>query len=144
MFPAWPAGPWQTSERRRLQVGVTLAVVMLAVAWWGADAESETQDQLVFGVVGVLAVGVVAVTVLGWLTYGRRAVGLRMQMLLGQSEMVETPTSTVHAMVSVADTARFHLADCVMVVGKPVETRGRESHEAMGLVGCQMCGTADA
>lgn len=145
MSRSHPAGPWRTTDHVRLGLGLGAGALAWLAASVGSERVTETDDQMIFGVLGVLAVAVLAVSVLGWLTVARRLVGLRMDVLLGQGaepeERRRLPSATL---VAVPGLTRYHRADCAMVQGKPTAARSRHDHETAGLTGCRMCGTLDA
>lgn len=130
----------------RFALGSVLAGIGLwAFGWWRSSGTADI-GETVFGVVlGAGAVGVVASAGVSWVSAGHRAVlARRVEVVALLEDRIRLgsdtgATSDGSVLVSVAGTARFHRADCLLVRGKDVEMFPAEFRRLRRRIPCEMC-----
>ncbi|MDQ1499798.1 MAG: hypothetical protein QOI86_3138 [Actinomycetota bacterium] len=143
--------PWGSAQRTVLLGGWVLALVAVAVAWWGSSGEAVLGDQ--YRWVGLATAGLmIAGTVSGaWLLAGRRTVGLRFGTALpvpDEAEMADVVDIRPNAVVghengsrpvAAADMRYFHRPDCPLTRDKTTQPADRADHLSHGRQACQVC-----
>jgi hypothetical protein len=151
--------PWGPSDLTRLFVCNLVGAFGIIAAWLGVSGTDRLSSQFNYSSLGVLAFLVASFGNGSWLLAGRRAVGARLADLLEgdpRTRRVARPVDVeeVHdaaparpvavpfatgALVTVPGTVRYHLDDCTLVRGKPLEQDGAGGHEAAGRRACELC-----
>jgi hypothetical protein len=137
------ASLWRRSDVVGVVLADAVAVVLLAVAWWGTGraVTGERQD-------GWFGLGMAGLVVAGvghglWLLAGRSAVRRRVRAVAGgdaairAGRLVESRTPAV--LVGGASLAHYHRPDCRLAAGRAVAPAGRRSHERLGRRPCGVC-----
>jgi hypothetical protein len=157
--PAASPVPWGPSDLIRLFVCNLIGAFGIVAAWLGASDTERFSTQFNFGSLGVLAFLVASFGNGSWLLTGRRAVGVRLAVLLDGDPRTrrDVRTDTLedvddHAparsvavrftpgtLVTVPGTVRYHRDDCTLVRGKRLEQNDLGGHEAAGRRACELC-----
>jgi hypothetical protein len=146
--------PWRANEYRLVALALTVAVVIIGIAWYGAGGTVDWTEQLRWTALAVLGVAVACAGVGIWLGRGIRRVRAEHRMVL---LAVRARRDRLRALASAAGPAagrvtrvgmtHHHAPDCLLVVGKDMraltaedlkeaslaDTRGRD------LVPCGVC-----
>lgn len=147
--PARAQVPWALSDARTTFFTTAGGIAALVMAWWGASGTGKLDRQVTWMVVGVVAVVVIGVGNFFWLLAGRRAVGVRRNVLLEALDAA-LPQSTSAASipgvvvagraashVTIAGSPRYHVPSCLLVRGKATNSvDGAARHD---LTPCEMC-----
>ena len=131
-------GPWNRPQLILLGATNTLAIGLIASAWWGSRGEAELAGQVPWLNLGVLAVVVASGVDLLWLGNGRSGLRTRRRELLADIALSSSSSQTnprATDLVAVARGRRVHRADCPLVQGKTTTSRG----SGTGLRPCEVC-----
>ena len=139
-------------EGKALLVGAVVAIAVLcggiavAVAWVGASASVDVEEQVPWGMVGVAGTGLICLTSALWLAAARLAVvrrRLRVTRLLASRVPQPAPVlvegSRADVVVAAPAMTHFHRDGCRLVTGKDVRRATREVHERDGRTPCGVC-----
>jgi hypothetical protein len=129
-------------------LAVLLGGVAVVVAWIGAAASADVEEQVPWGVVGVAGTGLICLTSAVWLGAARLAVvrrRLRVTRLL--ATRVPQPAvpmglvegSRADVVVAAPAMTHFHRDGCRLVAGKDVRRATRAAHERDGRTPCGVC-----
>jgi hypothetical protein len=135
--------PWSSTQVRVVVACDLIAVLLVAVAAFGAGDERSLQDQLTW--INVAVLGLVAVVVANGalFTAARRAIGQRRLHLVPDVVRRDAPpptTSSDERWLWVPGTTRAHRPGCPMTAGKPVEGVSEARIRAHNLSRCELCG----
>lgn len=136
--------PWRVEDLLRWYAATGLALVGLAVAWWGVSGTVSGTRAITWIDVAVLAVVAGGLGNARWLLQGRRALAARRRAELPTAEQLRAlrrpaPACDDDVRVAVPGTLRHHRPTCAAVAGKPVETLPPAEHEAAGRSPCGLC-----
>ena len=133
------AGPWSARDRRAVTGWLATGAVLIVAAWFFAAREVEPADQLVFLSLGV-AGGLVSLGGLcSWVARGRRQVGRRARVLLGEAPSASVAAVSADELVAGADRHWFHRADCLLARSRGWPASPRSEHERAGRQPCPAC-----
>lgn len=145
-----PSGPWVGSQRRFVLVASSVGAVLMVVAWVGSAATESPTTQTKFGILGVLVLAVGFTLAAGWIMVGRRAVGQRTRLLLGDaprpgapSQISSRPAQGGDGLVAGPGLRRYHMAGCAFAAGRDWQPMSRGSHELEGRIPCTICGAGN-
>lgn len=132
---------WRYDEVFRLVITTTASALLLLFAYIGASGTAHLKHQ---GLWLNLAIGALVVGGFGATSF--LLAGFR-RVYLGVGEVLRTGTATepaerpvdIPALVSVANTIRFHREDCVLAEGKAVVRGSQAQHRRAGRKSCEMC-----
>jgi hypothetical protein len=144
-------GPWRSSDVLRLARGIGIGAIGLASAWVAASITSTVDRQLYWVALGVVSVLVAAFSMVAWLLFGLRAVGLTRHQVAAElrtwdGRATEPPdVERGHAdpgspqLFIASGMTRYHKPDCLLIRGK--ESRPIDAGEigASGLRPCGVC-----
>jgi hypothetical protein len=134
---------WRHSDAVGVVVADGVAVILLAVAWWGTSraVTADRQDGwFSLGMAGLVVAGVAHGL---WLLAGRSAVSRRARALafadvgVRAGRFVDTRTSPV--LVGGASLAHYHRSGCRLAAGRPLSPAERAGHERLGRRPCGVC-----
>jgi ABC-type nickel/cobalt efflux system permease component RcnA len=122
-----------------------LAAIVLLVCWYHASGQTQYNDQKSSINLAILAVVLIdAVGAFLCLT-GRRAVGMRRQLLLADipvallSRSVTKADGVLLTLVGGAGLKHFHRSDCALATGRDWAAADRSVHEQEGRTPCGVC-----
>jgi hypothetical protein len=142
--------PWQLSDVVTLIGSLTVGAVGLLVSWIGVSTRINWSGQIVWVAVGIGAVIVAGLGVMGFLLVAFRGVRMRRgeqdarldgllarhlpaEALAGESSVPATTLVSMPAMT------RYHRPECLLVAGKPVHAAAAAAHARAGRVPCGVC-----
>jgi hypothetical protein len=127
-------------------LAVLLGGVAVVVAWVGAAASADVEEQVPWGVVGVAGTGLICLTAALWLGAARLNVvrrRLRVTRLLATRVPQPVPVlvegSRADVVVAAPAMTHFHRDGCRLVAGKDVRRATRSAHERDGRTPCGVC-----
>jgi len=143
-----PVGVWSSRDLARWGSVVSVAGVGCFVAWYLAAGDTSYNKQV--GPIDLAMVGllVAAAANIGFLLVGRRAIGVRRRMLVGEAAPVlarsvapvaGTIVPLQTSLVGAPGLRHFHRADCVLAHGRDWPAVTRSEHEAAGRTACGVC-----
>lgn len=139
------SGPW--TPRWTLGVGAAAAAgaLLCAAAWTLASGRAAVDDQIGFAGLSVLGLTIAFCGNVVWLSQGRRAVGERAEVLLGDvgARATRAPVVTEDTpsgdLVGGSGLRWFHRRECPIAAGQPWPAAPREEHERAGRAPCRVC-----
>jgi hypothetical protein len=142
-----PQVPWALSDARTTFFTTFGGLAGIVLAWWGASGTGRLNKQVMWMVVGIVAVIGIGIGNFFWLLAGRRAVGGRRRALVDALDAATlqrsspshtgngSATAKAPAHVTVAGTSRYHRPSCHLVRGKPATP----VRDVKNLTACEMC-----
>lgn len=132
---------WRYDEVFRLVITSTVSALLLLLAYIGASGTATLKQQGLWLDLGIGALVVGGFGATSFLLIGFRRVYLGVGEVLRTGGAIEPPepTQEVRALVSVANTIRFHREDCVLAEGKAVVRGSQAQHRRAGRKSCEMC-----
>ena len=151
-LPAAASQPWVPGDALRLLALQLVGAFVLLSGWVGVAGSSRLSHQFAWTTLAVLGFLLGAIGTGAWLLTGRRAVGLRLQALLHESEvtnvgygagagttgdlLLREPSVAAGDRVVVAGARRYHRSGCVLVRGKQLQVL---TVLAPDRVPCELC-----
>jgi hypothetical protein len=137
-------GPWRLGDAMSLFTLNAVGVALLLAGWYMAGGRLLLHDQVSganVAIAGIIAAGVGNAV---WLLTGRRAVGMRRNVVGAAVEKRyrsrPRPTAVVTTkLVAAKGMTRYHRPDCVFVAERRVTANKRETHESRGRTPCGVC-----
>jgi hypothetical protein len=136
--------PWRSGEHRVVALALTVAVVLIGIAWYGAGGTVDWTEQLRWTALAVLGVAVACMGVGIWLGLGLRRVRAEPRAVL---LAVRARRDRLRAFAPAAGSAagrvtrpgmtHHHAPDCLLVAGKEMRALTAED---LDLVACGVCG----
>jgi hypothetical protein len=134
---------WRRSDAVSLLAADAVAVILLAVAWWGtsrAVTASRQDGWFSLGMAGLVVAGMAHGL---WLLAGRSAVSRRARALAFADLAVQAgrfvDSRTPAVLVGDATLAHYHRSGCRLAAGRPVTVAERGAHERLGRRPCGVC-----
>src|SRR4051794_38744673 len=138
-------GPWRLGDAMSLVTLNAVGIALVITGWYVAGGRLVLHDQVSGANVAIAGIIVAGVGNAVWLLTGRRAVGLRRDVVGTAVEdryrsrprraaVVATPN-----LVAAKGMPRYHRADCVFVAERRVTANKRETHESRGRKPCGVC-----
>lgn len=141
-----PSLLWSPDALARWGMTLATSFVLLVGGWFSTSGTGQYDEQVVGLAVAVGAVILAAGSGVSLVLKGRRAVGQRRLVLLGESpvrdEVAKADVATevgVVALVASSDRLRYHRADCVMARGRDYPAASGAQHESQGRLPCGVC-----
>lgn len=143
-----PAVPWSFSEARTTFVAVIAGGALLVCAWWESSGTAKLRQQTTWANVGVLALVLIAVGGVFWVSAGRRAVKARTRELTERLLEATPPARSSASLPSpaggpgyftVSGSTRYHRGDCLLVRTKEVVRFDLTSADGAEVRPCEMC-----
>jgi hypothetical protein len=137
-------GPWRLGDAMSLFTLNAVGVALLVTGWYMAGGRLLLHDQVSganVAIAGIIAAGVGNAL---WLLTGRRAVGMRRNVVGAAVEeryrSRPRPAGVVATkLVAAKGMTRYHRPDCVFVAERRVTANKRETHESRGRTPCGVC-----
>ena len=148
--------PWRKSDLLRAVGLAAVGLAGLAGTWYVGSDQADWADVLPWASLGAAATSFAVLGLVSWIAAGMRRVRrLRgevlplLQAAAAQRSSVQRssahPATELHALcsangfVSAPGMTRYHLPNCPLVTGKPVQPLRRDAALADGLVACGVC-----
>ena len=128
------------ADRRQVLTLQGLGALLVALAWYFASGRPDAGDQLAF--VTLSLIGALAGTAASARLFlrGRRAVGARTALLLGQAPSTAADSRPRAGDFVAGPTARwYHRSDCLLAEGRTWPAASRSAHERAGRKACPAC-----
>jgi hypothetical protein len=121
-----------------------VGVALLVTGWYMAGGRLLLHDQVPGANVAIAGIIVAGVGNAVWLLTGRRAVGMRRNVVGAAVEerYRSRPRRTAvvaTTLVAAKGMTRYHCPDCVFVAERRVTANKRETHESRGRTPCGVC-----
>jgi hypothetical protein len=132
--------PWRLQHLLLLYAALAVAALVMLASWFGASGTTKLSTQIVWLNVGAAGVVLAGTAIALWLMVGRRAVGLRVQGLIGRlaAPPVEARRDSAR-LVAGPRMTRYHREDCPLVQGKRVRPASAAQHQRAGRLPCGVC-----
>ncbi len=137
-------GPWRLGDAMSLVTLNAVGIALLVTGWFMAGGRLLFHDQVSGANVAIAGIIVAGVGNAVWLLTGRRAVGLRRNVVGVAIEQRyrnrQRPTAAATPkLVAAKGMTRYHRPDCVFVAERRVTAHKRETHESRGRTPCGVC-----
>lgn len=141
---------WTPQALSRWAAVVALSAIGLLGSWYAIGGEATWNDQVPAMNVGIACAVVANAAGIFLLLAGRRAIGIRRVVLLGEPPVLAVPyprdpmdlpapTGEVAALVGGAGLKHFHRADCTLAAAKSFPSASRSEHQSDGRIPCGVC-----
>lgn len=134
--------PWRHGSVIRIAAAYVAGLALIGLSWYGVSGTgslSEQEGWLDLAVVG-LVVAVVASCL--WLLEGRRAIGLRHEVIClvaAPPEPVSGGLPSAASLVTAPGMRYYHRSDCLLAAGKPVRAVDSSEVARTRLWPCGIC-----
>lgn len=130
---------------------LVVALVVIVSGWYNIAGKASWNDQVTTMNIALASLVIAQSAGIGLLLAGRRSIGLRRVMLLGeasqdyvpasQASAVGAPTGAASATVLVGEAGRthYHRADCAMAAGRDWPAASELELQRAGLTPCGVC-----
>ena len=138
------SGPWRLGDAMSLATLNAVGIALVLTGWLMAGGRLLLHDQVPGANVAIAGIIVAGVGNAVWLLTGRRAVGLRRNVVGAAIEQryrsrPRRAAAATPNLVAAKAMTRYHRPDCVFVAERRVTANKRETHEARGRTPCGVC-----
>jgi uncharacterized membrane protein YidH (DUF202 family) len=136
---------WTRRDLIVLAVGLGIALVVIALSWYGSSGTRQPSRQVRWVAVSIIGLTLSAVTNAVWLLRSRRAIGRGLRSLPATLGWVGQPTATVarpgreEIFVASGSSTLYHRPACVFAEGRADRSGPRDQHQRAGLSPCEVC-----
>ena len=137
-------GPWRLGDAMSLLTLNAVGIALVITGWYVAGGRLLLHDQVPGANVAIAGIIVAGVGNGMWLLTGRRAVGMRRNVVGAAIEQryrsrARLTAVTETKLVAAKGMTRYHRPDCVFVAERRVTANKRETHESRGRTPCGVC-----
>ena len=137
-------GPWRLGDAMSVLTLNAVGIALVITGWYLAGGRLLLHDQVPGANVAIAGIIVAGVGNAVWLLTGRRAVGMRRNLVGAAVEeryrsRPRRTAAVATTLVAAKGMSRYHRPDCVFVAERRVTANKRETHESRGRKPCGVC-----